>query len=427
MSTSSSSCEFLEHVTTPMNACSLEALPDPIQLGQSSSNGKWVWPLMLGCYELDESQGQRKGHLDLYAVPVPQDQDPRTTIPAGLGNPMTVLGDGVLPTSGILDGKWCPQRKSSNSSGSKEEALYYATAHASGEILVHKVETAAQDNSMNSDDEPFQVSQAGKSEPYEESSALCLALSWDLNAPDDDSSSSSTRIVSSYSDGHVAIHEVAFHEDGTVQLQEQESWAAHKMFQCPAEVWSASFVHNTPHVVLSGGDEGALKVWDLRVGTASAIHTFQHTFQAGVTVIAPHPRRDHLVACGSYDETVALFDLRSVSQSKPKPLCHSEPLGGGMWRIKWHPRHDDRLLLGAMHGGCRVVKVDGLVELLDDYNSDSPTGVLPLQVQQKFTNHESMAYGADWLVCQTKTGRLVQAAVSCSFYDNALYLWNVNS
>jgi diphthamide biosynthesis protein 7 len=213
-------------------------------------------------------------------------------------------------------------------------------------------------------------------------------------------------------------------DDGVpIIATQEESWDAHKMFKSPAEVWSACFTTN-PNVVLTGGDEGNLKIWDLRAGTTSAQHVLKH-FEAGVTVLSPHPRREHLVACGSYDETIALLDLRLVSSEtqKPKPLCHSEPLGGGMWRMKWHPLDDDRLLLGAMHGGCRVVKLNGM-ELLNTAENSSPVAI---QVQQKFTKHESMAYGADWLVCQRpgEAGR-VQAAASCSFYDRALCLWDVD-
>ena len=91
-----------------------------------------------------------------------------------------------------------------------------------------------------------------------------------------------------------------------------------------------------------------------------------------------------------------------------------------MWRIKWHPIDDEYLLLGAMHGGCRVVKVDG-IELIGEGG-----GEVKMQIQQEFTKHKSMAYGADWLVSERLGSDRVQAAVSCSFYDRAMYLWRVN-
>ena len=191
------------------------------------------------------------------------------------------------------------------------------------------------------------------------------------------------------------------------------------MFQSPAEVWSACFTTD-PNVVMTGGDDSSLKVWDVRSGFGKPIHVLKQ-FEAGVTVLAPHPRIDHLVACGSYDETMALLDLRFVSECKPKSLCHSDSVGGGLWRMKWSPIDNNRLLLGAMHGGCRVMQIDGLTEV-EESNHQSVT----LEVKQEFTNHRSMAYGADWLVSKTKD-RKVEAAASCSFYDRAMYLWKVES
>lgn len=404
--------DFIEHVTTPLNACSLESIPDPIEIDGSGKNS--VWPLMLGCYELDETTGQRRGRLDLFTVPVPDDKDDADgkslTQISSLGTPTNVLGgeeDSVV--SGILDGKWY-QRQQAN-----HKENFYATAHASGEIIIHKVEEAIKNtNGSSSNEAPLVASQVGTSESKD--SALCLALSWDMNCMPD----VSPRIISSYSNGQVSIHNVHFQNENKVQLVEQDCWDAHKMFHCPAEVWSACFTPSNSNVVLTGGDEGYLKIWDLRAGTSHPMHNLKNNFQAGVTVLSPHPRKEYMVACGSYDETIALLDLRQVSECQPKAICQSDPLGGGMWRIKWHPLDDNRMLLGAMHGGCRVVKLDGL-ESLEEENLS-----MGLHVEQKFTNHKSMAYGADWLVCKRQGSKgWFQAAVSCSFYDRAMYLWQV--
>ena len=375
-----SKMDFVDHVETPLNACSLESLPEPVE----DNNGELVWPLMLGCYELDEASGNRNGRLDLYKVPVSQDS-------MGFGDATNIIGD-TVKFSGVLDGKWLPN-------SIHDGSYYYGSAHASGEIVVHKI------------DKSWQISKAGNTESRD--SALCLALSWDLDKSVSSDQTVSTRIISSYSNGTCSIHQANFLEQ-QVELIETFTWDAHKMFHSPAEVWSACFTTDS-NVVMTGGDESHLKIWDIRSGFGTAIHTLKQ-FEAGVTVLAPHPRLDHLVACGSYDETVMLLDLRYISKSKPKSLFHSDPVGGGLWRIKWHPRENDRLLLGAMHGGCRVVQVDGLnsFEELDE-------GSLIPQIQQEFTNHKSMAYGADWLV-HTK----LEAAASCSFYDRAMYMWKVN-
>ena len=211
------------------------------------------------------------------------------------------------------------------------------------------------------------------------------------------------RIVSSYSDGRVAVHDV-FQNESTFQLVEHQSWLAHTLFgDTPAEVWSACFANNG-EIVVTGGDDTKVKLWDLR-STMRPMQVLQH-FEAGVTVVSPHPRRSHIVAVGSYDETIAIYDIRNAST----PLSHSEPLGGGIWRIKWHPFKENRLLVAAMHGGCNVVDLEG--------DECKPR----FHVTKKFTKHESMAYGADWLT-NINDDNAFEAAVSCSFYDRAVYLW----
>jgi len=95
-------------------------------------------------------------------------------------------------------------------------------------------------------------------------------------------------------------------------------------------------------------------------------------------------------------------------------MGHSGPLGGGIWRIKWHPVDDCQMLVAAMHGGCRVVQIDTL-----------ENDTLVMTATREFTEHKSMAYGADWLVCKHPTEEgYFEAAASCSFYDKAVYLWD---
>lgn len=122
----------------------------------------------------------------------------------------------------------------------------------------------------------------------------------------------------------------------------------------------------------------------------------RHTM--GVTAIAPHPSQDHVLASGSYDEQVLLWDTRSFS----KPLAEGQA-GGGVWRLRWRtgPPHQQQLLaVAAMHGGACVLA----------YSSADV-----LQRVCTFDGHQSMVYGIDWAGEDT--------LASCSFYDKHLALW----
>lgn len=142
-----------------------------------------------------------------------------------------------------------------------------------------------------------------------------------------------------------------------------------------------------------------------------------------------HPFVEHLVAVGrsavcrtcihllsdismsSYDETVRLFDMR-----KPRQPLLQMTVGGGVWRIKWHPlaaRKND-ILAACMHNGFKTLRVaDDSESLGSDGNYESPI---------HFTEHASLAYGVDWSFSSPDSeGRGIVA--SCSFYDHALRIW----
>jgi diphthamide biosynthesis protein 7 len=72
-----------------------------------------------------------------------------------------------------------------------------------------------------------------------------------------------------------------------------------------------------------------------------------------------------------------------------------------------------RVLVGAMHGGCKIIKVKGMENHDDD--------AIKVEIVKEFHQHKSMAYGADWII--SHDGK-VEAAASCSFYDRTAYIWN---
>jgi diphthine methyl ester acylhydrolase len=484
-----------DHRQTPLHACSIETFPcqtlthhDEDDYGISLVT---YLPLCLGCYQLDQATGTRQGRLDLFAVPVIRernrflDHKSRSSAIYSVSSlsdeskycppPLTILGEDQqqnLMASGVLDGKWYPRmaRSTLHSQQCQPFQNYFATAHANGEILIHYIsEDTVDATPVNRHDDailanPFQAVLAGKTNIFaldenDNRGALCLSLSWEQSFCTDTSSSPllDTRIISSYSDGCAAVHRIQQTQSTNSQLSIslEHCWPAHSMFTSAVEVWCCAFLdspgnnNNTTNVVATGGDEGSWKVWDLRTSKRSGpVHHNPNDFQAGVTVLSPHPRHSHLLAVGSYDETVALYDTRYVSSSKKSmELFHSESFNGGIWRCKWHPIQDQRMLVAAMHGGCRIVQFQDNVirgSMTSTRSNDNDRNARQeslMQVQQEFVKHQSMAYGADWLVYGSdvtgSTGEeehdekgkvvIIEAAVSCSFYDQAMYLWDTQS
>ena len=65
------------------------------------------------------------------------------------------------------------------------------------------------------------------------------------------------------------------------------------------------------------------------------------------------PHSEHLVATGSYDEHVRLWDTRALSTPL---LVHKAGCGGGVWRLAWHPAEADTVLAACMQNGFAVLK-----------------------------------------------------------------------
>ena len=442
-------CDCLDEVQTPLNACSLEALPLRSALH-----------VVVGCYQLEEashahaeqhddqqtepttpsdegittcnrsndSKGSapensstkksatRSGELRLYSLPA---KSPSAS-PPQFGTPAQV----VPMESGVLDAKWW---RPSSSSSATQDRRYLASACASGRIHVHQLVDDDGEDGNNNGCRLEHVSSSSVREADEHSTRLALSLDWEKGGTCNDSNSLSFRrkIVSSYSDVSVSIHSFCSSQDGQ-SLVEEERWDAHTLFGCPSEVWTCCFAasastgqsalsNDGTNLVMSGGDDCTLKLWDVRSCSGGGLwqpmaKVGNAEFEAGVTAVSYHPTQEHMFAVGSYDEVVRLYDVRNWK----------DPLGrvnvvGGVWRIRWHPNADGRMLVGAMHGGCRIV---------DAGDFENP------QIVSKFTKHESMAYGADWLVgvedgggVDDDGGTAREYAASCSFYDRRVCLW----
>jgi len=236
------------------------------------------------------------------------------------------------------------------------------------------------------------------------SHVLCLSIDWsNRRAP----TSVAASLVASLSDGTLALLE----PDQTGQLVGTNTWAAHAH-----EPWCVAWDYWDTNVIYSGGDDLQLKVWDTRQGFDQPIISNKR-FDAGVTCIQSHPSIEHLIAVGSYDATVRLFDSRRPL----RPLAQAD-VGGGAWRVKWHPSpsRDHDLLVAAMHDGFKIVRFHDIGHQTRP-PSDANDG--NWEIIRRYDDHQSLAYGVDWShnTWQDQPGQTLIA--SASFYDHTLHLW----
>ncbi|KAI0047839.1 WD40 repeat-like protein [Auriscalpium vulgare] len=305
-----------------------------------------------------------------------------------------VTGDSLASSSqiqeislpAVLDMKWC------HTSASRKPIL--AIADAEGNITVHEWDVA--ERRLN---QAFSI-------PCAESDVLCLSLDWsNRRSP----TSGIGSLVVSLSNGKLALLE----PDATNGLAVRSTWHAHDY-----EPWIAAWDYWDANVIYSGaprtgGDDLKLKAWDIRQGFYSPA-TINKRFDAGVTTIQSHPHVEHVLAVGSYDDTVRIFDTRKLLT----PLTQAD-VGGGAWRVKWHPSsvRAHHLLVAAMHDGFKVVRFRGLW----GQDSAQPASEESWEIVQKYEGHESLAYGVDW--SYAATGDADTLVASASFYDHALHMW----
>ncbi|KAF5314173.1 hypothetical protein D9611_006820 [Ephemerocybe angulata] len=229
---------------------------------------------------------------------------------------------------------------------------------------------------------------------------LCLSLDWNNRIK---GSSQLGDLVVSLSNGSLCH----LQPDSTGGLTVTSEWNAHDY-----EPWIASWNYHDTNVIYSGGDDLKMKAWDTRAGFETPIFVNKR-FDAGVTCIQSHPYDPNQIAVGSYDATVRIFDPRNLARP-----TSDLAVGGGVWRVKWHP-HPERktdLLVACMHDGFKITRFS---------DSGSPT------IIKEFTEHESLAYGADWSYAPSSKKTDGEGnehpeswVGTCSFYDHRLHVWS---
>ncbi|MBN3323848.1 DPH7 methyltransferase, partial [Atractosteus spatula] len=242
-----------------------------------------------------------------------------------------------IDTPGILDIKWCHVPVS--------DRPLLGLASSSGELQLYRL-GGTQEASCAL--EAVSSLELGPDR-------LALSLDWSSGRGD----SAGLRAVCSDSQGCVSVVSV----DGAAPTVLSQ-WTAHSF-----EAWISAFSYWDTQLLYSGGDDCRLKGWDLRVGTCPVFTSKRWEKGEGGG------------GGWGYDEHVLLWDDRSLRE----PLADSV-LGGGVWRLKWHPTQQRLLLAACMHNDFHI---------LDCYPVlDGSSGHCP--VLASYILHNSLAYGADW-------------------------------
>lgn len=408
-------------LSTPLNPCTLERLEGTRQLA-------------VGTYHLDATSGVKTGAVGV--------------VSAHASPPLLAAVLPSVPGAAVFDGHWQPHAV-------RAAAPLFLTAAHGGRLDVYAL---ARDSGALAPVPGASLALSGDA-----ATLSCLGCDW----VEEPVAGQPARVVASFSDGRVWCGAVG----GGRGCDDGVAWAAHSLGGGPIEVWVATACPASRSVVWTGGDDAALRGWDVRDGAARPTFTSRaHT--AGVTSVAWSPRAAHVVATGSYDERLLLWDDRLVGagggSSRAAPLADT-PMGGGVWRLKWAPvgppppeparegggvglaaqgRADahrgegpwsSALAAACMYGGVRVVDAGAIVgsggggndvagaAAAEGEGAPLAAGVgcgapLALPTLAHYAGHGagSIAYGIEW-VSWGSTERPLFA--SCAFYEREVHLW----
>ncbi|GFE55008.1 WD G-beta repeat-containing protein protein, putative [Babesia ovis] len=183
------------------------------------------------------------------------------------------------------------------------------------------------------------------------------------------------------SDGHVYVVENGM---------QKEKWRAHNI-----EAWISAFHPDNPNVVLTGGDDSTVKVFDRRNGSKPTDTLRHNTY--GVTAIKFMEGDPNVFYTGSFDQQLMQLDMRNLSTPLSK-----KSIEGAVWYIDYVDR--SRIHIAGCYDGAYI------------YETDSE-GV-PTQLVKQFAKDEALVYGAAHLSLPSGT-----AYASCSFYTKKIMFW----
>ena len=356
-------------ITTPLNSNVVEWCPI-----SSHSN-----LLLCGTYTLDTGF-TRFGNIELYGWVT--------------DDPFTLLNR-YDEGAGVLDLKWLPYNTMMGT--------IFCTVNSIGQLNVYSMESGLFE---------FKRIQSLQVCEKNDGSELCLSFDW-ISCED-------RSCILSDSLGRLAFLECC--ETGELVCSSQ--WKAHDY-----EAWIAASDNWSKHVVYSGGDDNRFKGWDLRSAGTPVFSSSQHF--TGVCAIQSNPLREHLLATGSFDECLMIWDARNMTS----PLSKVTLEDGGVWRLKWHPNDPNLLLAACTRAGAAVF----------DFRVS-----LSMPNITWYKGHGSLVYGVDWRRDETRNevdevmnqlGALTMDTdsalrhsrncvsyqiASCSFYDRALHLWSID-
>eukprot|EP01041_Mallomonas_annulata_P012346 gene12346-25976_t len=170
--------------------------------------------------------------------------------------------------------------------------------------------------------------------------------------------------------------------------------------------WHKSYAH----LFGSVGDDCQLLLWDARENNDIPTHQIEKAHPDDVNCLSFNPYNEFLLATGSSDNTVALWDLRNLKQKLHSFESHT----GGVFQVQWSPFNET--ILGSCSADRRMMIWD-LSRIGDEQNpEDAEDG--PPELLFVHGGHTAKVSDFSW----NENDHWVIASVA---EDNVLQIWQM--
>mmetsp|Transcript_11273 Transcript_11273/g.25277 ORF Transcript_11273/g.25277 Transcript_11273/m.25277 type:complete len:525 (+) Transcript_11273:199-1773(+) len=169
--------------------------------------------------------------------------------------------------------------------------------------------------------------------------------------------------------------------------------------------------HRDPNLIGSVGDDRTIMVWDVREkNPTKAVHVVKDAHAGDVNSIAFNPVNEFLLATGSADKTVKLWDMRNLKS----PMQTFEGHTDQVYNVEWAP-HNESIL-----ASCSADRRVGIWDLSRIGTEQSPEDAEdgPPELLFLHGGHTSKVSDFSWNANDEWT------IASCS-EDNVLQVWNM--
>mmetsp|Transcript_9583 Transcript_9583/g.13579 ORF Transcript_9583/g.13579 Transcript_9583/m.13579 type:complete len:531 (-) Transcript_9583:854-2446(-) len=191
----------------------------------------------------------------------------------------------------------------------------------------------------------------------------------------------------------------------------QEQHAISKFLGHTDVVEDVDWHHRDPNMIGSVGDDRQIMIWDSREKNAKkAVHCVTNAHEGDINCIAFNPVNEFVLATGSADKTVALWDMRNLKSRLQTLAGHTDQV----YQLEWAPFNES--ILGSCGADRRVAVWDLSRIGTEQTPEDAEDG--PPELLFMHGGHTSKVSDLSWNANDEWT-------ISSVSEDNVLQIWNM--